>query len=196
MEPDVTRKGRPPATTRAHVARTALALFTEHGYEATTMQDVAAAVGITRRSLFRYFDSKAAVVWHGEQEAARAVADEIAALGEDVPWPTGVVRAVLAALRFPDDDLDALRLRLRLVSGVPELRAHLVESGEASTGLLASYVAARTGRAADDLEPLTLARAVRAASTTGLIWWAENPGAGTDPRTAVRRALSALGLDG
>jgi len=186
------RRGRPPATTRAHVARTALELFAEHGYDATTMQDVATAVGITRRSLFRYFDTKAAVVWHGADEAAGAVLAELATLPAGPDWRRGVARAVLAGLRFPDDDLDALRLRLRLIEAVPSLRSHLSARGVEAAAALAGYVARSTGAGPDDLEPVVLGHAVWTANTTALLWWAAG-GRGT-AHDAAARALASLGF--
>lgn len=189
----VPRRGRPPATTRAHVARTALRLFVEDGYEATTMQDVAAAVGITRRSLFRYFDTKAAILWHGADEAAGSV---LAALGDLEPgpdWRSGVARAVLAALRFPDDDVDALRLRLQLIEAVPALRSHLTVAGAEATTALTRFIATSTGAGPHDLEPLVLGQAVWTTNTTALLWWAGSPDAGT-AHDAVARALAALGF--
>lgn len=47
---------------RAEVARVGVALFLERGFDATTMDDVAAAAGVSRRTLFRYFGSKEEVV--------------------------------------------------------------------------------------------------------------------------------------
>ncbi|MET9230575.1 TetR family transcriptional regulator [Lentzea sp. NPDC003310] len=52
----------------AEIVETALNLFAEQGYEATTMAQVAAKAGVSQRSLFRYFGSKEDLVC-GEQEA-------------------------------------------------------------------------------------------------------------------------------
>ena len=191
--PNPPRRGRPPATSAAEVARVALRLFLEHGYEATTLEQVAAAVGISRRSLFHYFDSKSAIVWHGEQEALRAVLEELRDLPADLPWRSGVTRAVLAALRFPDDDLEALRLRLRLIGSVPALRSHLAGAGGPAIDALAAYVADRTGARPGDVEPRAVAGAVWAASNAGLTWWADDDRE-PDPHSAVRRALAAIGF--
>src|SRR5215208_2977879 len=61
--------GRPRTTSRDEVQRVALALFAERGFEETTLDDVAAAVGVSRRTLFRYYPSKNDIVWgeFGEQ---------------------------------------------------------------------------------------------------------------------------------
>ena len=52
------RGGRPPVTDHSAIERAAFDLFDEHGFEATTVEDIARAAGIGRRTLFRYFPSK------------------------------------------------------------------------------------------------------------------------------------------
>ena len=61
-------RGRRPATTRQDVARAALDLFARQGYDETTVDEIAAAVGVSRRTFFRYYESKPDVVW-GEFDA-------------------------------------------------------------------------------------------------------------------------------
>jgi len=51
------RPGRPPGTSRGAVTRTALEMFAERGFEETTVDDIADALGVSRRTLFRYFAS-------------------------------------------------------------------------------------------------------------------------------------------
>jgi AcrR family transcriptional regulator len=61
--PDGASRGRPAATSRQDVARAALDLFARQGYDETTVDEIAAAVGISRRTFFRYYESKPDVVW-------------------------------------------------------------------------------------------------------------------------------------
>lgn len=53
--------------TRARIAEAGLRLFRENGYDATTLDDITAAAGISRRTFFYYFKSKDDVLlaWHG-----------------------------------------------------------------------------------------------------------------------------------
>src|SRR5580693_320999 len=64
--------------TRERLTRMAMALFLERGFEATTLDDIAAAADISRRSFFHYFASKEDVVfaWHEETTAALIAAVE------------------------------------------------------------------------------------------------------------------------
>jgi Transcriptional regulator len=64
-EPVPRRRGRPADVDPDRVALLALRHFAEHGYETTTMDDIAALAGIGRRTLFRYFPSKPDLVWGG-----------------------------------------------------------------------------------------------------------------------------------
>src|SRR3954447_23681454 len=55
--------GRPRVTTAARLGRVAMQLFMDQGFEATTMDNVAAAGGVGRRTVFRYFASKNDLPW-------------------------------------------------------------------------------------------------------------------------------------
>src|ERR1700710_1824090 len=57
------RSGRPRLTSRRAIELVALRLFDEHGFEATTVEQISEAAGVSRRTFFRYFDSKADVLW-------------------------------------------------------------------------------------------------------------------------------------
>ncbi|WP_261792320.1 TetR/AcrR family transcriptional regulator [Arthrobacter sp. PM3] len=142
--------GRPATINPDAVARIALHLFAERGYEATSMEDIASAAGIGRKSLYRYFASKADLVWGGIEPAAEAagLALDTAADGgtsrsapgtgsgshapdvaSGVTLPTGMgaaqIRAGLGAAAAAGaaalPDLALTRGRLRLIAEQPDL---------------------------------------------------------------------------
>ncbi|WP_024288383.1 TetR/AcrR family transcriptional regulator [Cellulomonas sp. KRMCY2] len=186
-------QGRPPVTSAAQIASVALELFARQGYDATTLADVAGQVGVGRSTLFRYFESKSAIVWHGRLEAEQALLAELGHAEPGPAWRPQVARCLMAALRFPGDDTHALRLRLRLIDSTPSLRTHLHTTAEPAVAAIADVIARSTDRPAGDLEPVVLARTLWWATIEALIWWAV-AGTGT-PEASVGRALVALGFD-
>src|ERR1700686_2897031 len=64
--------------TRERLTRVAMALFLDRGFEATTLDDIASAADISRRSFFHYFASKEDVVFAWHEEITAALVAEIA----------------------------------------------------------------------------------------------------------------------
>ncbi|MEV6031774.1 helix-turn-helix domain-containing protein [Nonomuraea sp. NPDC052116] len=66
------RKG---SQTRAEIQQAALSLFTERGYDATSMREIAEQIGITKAALYYHFDSKEAIILSLFQDNMRALDD-------------------------------------------------------------------------------------------------------------------------
>src|SRR3569833_4690305 len=58
------RRGRPPGTSARELDLAALRLFTEQGFHEPTVDQIAEAAGVSRRTFFRYYDAKADVLWN------------------------------------------------------------------------------------------------------------------------------------
>ena len=167
-------RGRRPATSREQVARAALELFSRRGYDNTTVQDIAAAVGVSRRTFFRYYESKSDVVW-GEFDTELARLE--ACLAEPAPGePMMEVlrRAVVATNRFGAGELDELRIRIGLIATVPTLTAHSAVRYAEWCEVVARFAARRLGAAPADLGPQTVARAALGAATAAFACWAQS----------------------
>jgi len=72
-------------TTRAEIARAAIRSFLRDGFESTTVDDIAAAAGISRRTYFRYFGSKDESLLSGMQEVGILVAEAFRRMPNTVP---------------------------------------------------------------------------------------------------------------
>ncbi|TWH77185.1 TetR family transcriptional regulator [Azomonas agilis] len=80
--------------TSQRIAETALQLFLTHGYNSTTLDAVAEAAGISRRTFFSYFKSKEDIILFGlEADMAELIAD-LLKTSPDIP-PLDVVRDVM-----------------------------------------------------------------------------------------------------
>ena len=107
--------GRPPATSRAHVAHVALELFAARGYEKTTLDDVAAAVGVSRRTLFRYYASKNALPWGDFDAHLDHMRELLNDLDPDVPIGQALRTALLAFNSFDAQETARHRQRMRVI---------------------------------------------------------------------------------
>ena len=187
---DGATRGRPAATSRQDVARAALDLFARQGYDATTVDEIAAAVGISRRTFFRYYESKPDVVW-GEFDAELGrLRDRLAEAPDSEPLMDVLRRSVIATNRFGAGELDELRIRMVLISTVPTLVAHSAVHYEEWCDVVAGFAATRLGASPDDLAPQTVARAALGAAMAAFACWAR--GAGDDLVAEVDRAFRLL----
>ena len=83
------RLGRQPSTSVAELSHIGLALFIRNGFEATTVDDIAEAAGIGRRTFFRYFASKNDLPWGDFDRLIASMQSYLMALPADVPLQIG-----------------------------------------------------------------------------------------------------------
>lgn len=122
---------------RERIADEALILFDQQGFDATTVEDIVVAVGISPRSFFRYFPSKEDVVVGDPLFAGAQLRDEVAKLlrGGFAPWPA-LTRALRAGAADVDSDSDRWLRVMRVVNGASSLRARNLEKHIAWSALL------------------------------------------------------------
>lgn len=168
----------------------ALRLFTEQGFEATTVEQIAAAAGVSRRTFFRYFDAKADVLWNSFDAEVETIRGLLARTPDELPVMEAVRRAVLAANRYRAQDVPELRTRMTLLSSVPELIASAAIHYDAWERAVVDFVARRSAQPADSLYPLAVGRAVLATCRAGYDRWAAR--ADADLTVYLDAALRAL----
>ncbi|GGD43017.1 TetR family transcriptional regulator [Microbacterium faecale] len=128
---------------RQQISETATQLFIEHGFAATTIEQIAEAAGVSRRSFFRYFPSKEDVILGELVERGPLVADALAARPEDEP-PWDALRAALLSLRQSRAQDDRAELEIgRMLYETPTLRARHLEKQLAWESLLVPVLAER-----------------------------------------------------
>ena len=161
----------PPENTRARVERAALDLFTLRGFENVTSDEVADAAGISRRTFFRYYATKADAVWGDFADHVARLDALLAATDPGRPVLVSVCAAYVEVNDYPEPDLPLLRERMRLILTEPALLAHSNLRFAEVDRVVARYVAARTGAAPADLVPRLVAAGTRAAATTAFEAW-------------------------
>lgn len=134
---------RQRAAAQAEIERAALALFLDQGFEATTIDQIVTAVGISRRSFFRYFGTKEDVVLGDLVARGSAIAEALAARPrEEEPWDA--LRAAMhtsAETTMPDQQ-DAFLLG-RMLFETPSLRARHLEKRLRWQEMLVPLIAVR-----------------------------------------------------
>ena len=182
--------GRPTATSRAAIEEKSFALFEERGFEATTLDDIAVAVGVGRRTLFRYYASKNDIVWGQFDESLHGFADYLAAIPSQTPLPQAIRDAVVAFNSFDDPTLEQHRRRMHLILDTPALVAHSELRYAEWRAVLADYVAGRLGLQPDDLVPMLAGRMAMAVTLSAYARWLADENA--DLVELLRQAAEAL----
>ncbi|MFJ9176087.1 mycofactocin system transcriptional regulator [Streptomyces sp. NPDC102360] len=189
------RSGRPRATTRADLERIGFELFARQGFDATTVDDIASAAGIARRTFFRYFASKNDLVWGDFEQQLTGFRELLHATGPSVALMTALRAAVVDFNRFDATVVPWHRERMRLILTVPTLQADATLRYAAWRAIVTDFAARRLGLAASDALPRLFGHAVLAAAVTAYEHWLAVPEAELSELldTAIRRLEEGLG---
>jgi AcrR family transcriptional regulator len=180
---------------RSFLSEVALELLTDRDFASVTVDEIAAAAGVSRRSFFRYFASKEDVVLQYLDQMAERLRDAIVAR----PVGEAPVAAVHAALRptvaaYVADANRALAV-VRLLQRSPALRARELESRQRLRELVAEAIGRRLGldhRA--DLRPRLLAGIALVPFDVAITTWVEGR-SGEDVHAILGAAIAGLGRE-
>ena len=161
----------PGGPARARVERAALDLFAVRGFENVTSDQVADSAGISRRTFFRYFPTKADAVWGDFPGHVARLAALLASTDPARPVLASVCAAYVEVNDYPDEELPVLRERMQLILTEPALLAHSQLRFAEVDRVVARHVAARTGSSPTELMPRLVAATTRAAATTAFEAW-------------------------
>lgn len=154
--PAIGRPGRRRSTTKDHIADIAIGLFATHGFEEVSVEDVAAAAGIGRRTLFRYYPSKSAIPWGDFDAHLRDFAQVLDRADPTLPMAATLRAALLEFNTFDAAEAATHRRRMRLILETPELQAYSMTLYAGWRDVVAAFVARRAGARPGDLLPQTI----------------------------------------
>ncbi|HTR69050.1 MAG TPA: mycofactocin system transcriptional regulator [Mycobacteriales bacterium] len=191
-KPTLGGPGRPRSTSARELELIALRRFSDHGFGATTVEDIAREAGVSRRTFFRYFESKSGVLWSTFDHEVAAIREALEDLPTDVPVMEAVRRAVIEANHYGADDVPELLARMSLIGSEPELIASAAVHYDAWERTISDFVAHRIGQPPNALYPLAVGRATLAACRAAYDCWVERADTDlTDYLDAALRALTA-----
>jgi AcrR family transcriptional regulator len=167
----------PRAERERQMLATAHALFAERGYAAVTMDEVAAAVGVTKPLLYTYFGNKDRLYLACMRPAGDALLETVVAAIGSTATPTDALRAGLQAFfRFIDADRSAWRVLFdETLPAGGEVARRVLEYRERLEGLvvaaLLDQMPARRGGRRARAEVAALSAALLGAAEALGRWW-------------------------
>lgn len=191
MEQHGARVGRPPKAEPEALRGQLLDLIALVGYENTSMGSLAESVGMSVRTLHRYFPAKADIVWGGIEVSVDAFTAELNAAADSSPIVDAVAQAVTSVFARNIEDLKIMRARLRLIALSPELRANRSSTFEGWRHAVIHFVATRRGESTEALISVTAGAAIHTAIMEALNWWGLQDDS-LDPTGCIAQVLHEL----
>ncbi len=130
--------GRWEPNARGRLEIAALDLYSERGFEPTTVAEIAKRAGLTERTFFRYFADKREVLFHGASSLQELLVSNVAA----APDSTSPIDAVAAALEVAGGLLQQRRDYARKRQAVIDANTELQERELIKLATLGSAMAA------------------------------------------------------
>src|SRR4029450_9849084 len=129
----------PRSVVRSLLARTAIELFAAKGYDNTTLEEVAAAAGVSRRTLFNYFRNKEDLALSTLAEQGELIAARLAERPADEDaW--AALRAAFQVLEEIDMTAEGRLEFITLLFGNDSLRAGHAEKQARWQALFAPHI--------------------------------------------------------
>jgi len=125
--------------------RAALELFLQSGYEAVTVEQIAQAAGISRRTFFRYFTNKSDLFVADARRRYEQVCAEMQRRPRFEPTLKSLLESFISGAEFDPEERELTELRMKLLDEQPDLAEKLRADSEPMGERLTVLVAARLG---------------------------------------------------
>lgn len=178
--------------TRADIARVAIEMFAERGFDEVTVDEIAAQVEVSHRTFYRYFATKEELVLGELQRDLDDITDALALRPESESVIASIGAAIMDLCGRYEHDLGNDRRRIALVRATPSLQQRQNERQAAFEAVIVPFIARRLGvDANDDVRPALMAGCALAATRAATnLWLVGDPSAALMP--LVEQALSTL----
>lgn len=181
-------RGRPAATSVEAIHAAASALFREIGFDATTMPMIAERLGIGRSTLFRYFPSKRAILWHQFAELLGDFRARLAAQPEDRELADGAFEAYREIWAARPHMTVIGREIIRTLETSPSEATGKWQGYEAFAAEVHAYALRRTGLPPSDTGVRAAAMSIWAAIWAGATGFGLTDGSSIDEHLRAARA--------
>ncbi len=190
------RVGRRRSTTQDHITDVALDLFATYGFGSVSVDDVAQASGIARRTLFRYYSSKNAIPWGDFDTHLQHFRDLLDRADPHTPMSAALRSALLAFNTFDESETERHRQRMRVILQTAELQAYSMTMYAGWRGVVADFVATRSGFGAGDLVPQSVGWLMLGVALSAYEYWLANDAVSLPQALGNAFDAVAHGIDG
>jgi AcrR family transcriptional regulator len=175
--------------TRQALVDAAYELFSDRGFEATTIADIAARAEVGTRTFFGYFPTKEDVLFPESDARVRVALTAIADRRPD-EQPVEVLLRALGETGEADDDLTGplAAMRIELTQKVPSVRGRALQLQWEAQRAIARHLAAAFPGDLDEVGAAALVGAFVGAITGALMTLLEDPARRSDP-AAIRASV-------
>jgi AcrR family transcriptional regulator len=162
-------KARKQQVVRDALSAAAAELFHARGFEAVTVEEIAKAAGVSRRTFFRYYESKEDVMVERLDRDGERLLAELAARPPDEPPLLAIRNALIPAIEYSLEEPDLVRDATRLLRETSTLRRAVMERRNRLEERIAALMIQRLGTT--DNTPMLLAFLTRALNDTAFNAW-------------------------
>lgn len=170
---------RKKAQTRQALVDAALDLFTRQGFDHTTVDEIAAACDVSRRTFFRYFSSKEDVFSGDKGQQDQEIFDFIASRPAEEPGLLSLRAAVLSMASFYAEQKNRLLVQVRVINATPALQSAGHDHQQLAVEHIVDALSRRSSEPLDDEQIYQLrlvAQAAVAALRTAMDRWVQGDG--------------------
>jgi len=156
---------------REALAAAAEELFLLRGFERTTVEQIAHAAGVSRRTFFRYYESKEDVLVERSERWGERLYVELAARPRKEPPLLAIRNALVPAVTAGIEDAEFIRWVIRVLRERSSLRRVMMERRNRLEERIAALMTARLRAGSHDNKPMLLAFVARALYDTAFNAW-------------------------
>lgn len=187
------RSSEGPSETREQIIRVATVLFSERGYNGTSMTDVAGAIGVTAASLYYHFDNKQALLLSVLQAGVEEFLPSLEAIAVSDRAPEAKLRKAIAnhvAFVLERSDGVSVFIRERRFLEPPYAEAYLVEVDRYDEVFTAVVSEAAAGGRLPDVDPKVLSMMILGSINSIVQWY--RPDGRYDPPTMANTLVDLI----
>lgn len=146
-------------------------LFLARGFEAVTVEEIAQAAGVSRRTFFRYYESKEDVMAERSDRQGEQLLTALAARPAAEPPLLAIRNALIPAIVYSLAEPELIRSTIRLLRETSALRRAVMEHRSRLEERIAALMVQRMGVTSDDNTPMLLAFLTRALHDAAFNAW-------------------------